>query len=181
MRIGKFTPTVPSQARDALEITSRIVTVKTAFKTDAQTSASVGTAGTADVSGLSISHAAAASGNTILLICNLGIAGSSVEIGNIGLTLYAGTTPLQTGDLAGNRVLVNTAYLLPIAAGFAGSPLLAIATHAPGNTNSVNYNAKVINITSSTRTLYINRTPADDDLVDRPRTVSSLILLEIEP
>ena len=155
----------------------RIVRVSSVAKTDTF-SASVAAGASTDITGLSITHTVQESTNQVLLIAQLGTVASTGGFANCGIAFYDGTSLLNIGAAASNRTRVS-------AGGNVGGSSVANSAfpfvaflHTPG-AGAKTYTVRAINIDSSTRTLYVNRSEDDSDFAYRQRAASTFILLEV--
>jgi hypothetical protein len=155
---------------------SNLVAVKYAIKTDTQSS-SLAAGAQANITGLSIAHAAANSSNQIILLSN--VVASNTGTRNYGVVFTAAGSNIAVGDTDGNRRRVTTAFKVSNVDGADVASGALMAQHLPGSTSSVTYTVAILNANTSTETLHVNRATSDTDAGTRIRGVSSLILLEV--
>ena len=156
-----------------------ILQVLSVNKSDTFT-ASVTAGASVAVTGLSITHTMASASNKLLITAFFGAAASSGDRAQVAMALADGGTLVNVGDAAGSRTLVtaggasaattSTVVIQNISATF---------LYEPGDTASHTYDLHAINPTTSTQTIYINRTESASDDSARVRSVSSLIIQEV--
>ena len=159
---------------------SVLVAVKSALFTGTQTNSTAAGANFA-VTDLSITHTLADASNKLIISAYFGAAANSVGRGDVGLAVAEDGNLIVIGDAAGNRTRVT-------AGGFiAGTEKTFIVTmpsvtfvYEPGDTASHTYTVRAINMMDDTRTIFINRSEVDDDVILRPRATSSLIIQEVK-
>jgi hypothetical protein len=161
-----------------------LVAVKSAIRTSPLVVAGVAAGANTTVTDLSITHEVQNAANKLIISAFLGAAGRDTPgvadgLAEVGLAVHDGTSLIAVGDAAGSRTQVS-----------AGGRVTATGTniivtmpsitfvHTPGS-GSKTYTVRAINVSSSTSSLYINRTPGDADEVQRPRSVSSLVIQEV--
>ncbi len=156
-----------------------IIQVVSTTKTDTF-SASVTTGASVAVTGLSITHTLASASNKLLITANFGVAASSSNDCRIGISVADGATLLNLGDAGGSRTRVSTGGITH------NSPSSAVVAYpstqflySPGDTASHTYTIHAISNESSTRTLYVNRSPADTDSAAFTRGASTLTIMEV--
>jgi len=125
-----------------------------------------------DVTGLSVSITPSSSSNKVLI--QISISGSGQTASNLAhFRLVRGATVIYAGDTAGNR-----------ASGFAAAidsdvntteHTSGIFLDSPSTTSATTYKIQ----TYSNGTVYINRSPNDADNVNRNRSASSIIAMEV--
>ena len=159
--------------------TGTILQVVSTTKTDTF-SASVAGSGSVAVTGLSITHSLSNSSNKLVLMATFGAAGSSQNTARVGLNIHDGTSFIVEPTTPSARTAV-------LAGGWQNSTAVTNMTqnvsaqveYSPGTTSSITYTVHVINVDSTTQTLYVNRSGGDGDNGNNVRAVSSLVLLEI--
>ena len=162
--------TVPSQGK--------IIAVKDALFTGTQT-ASVASQGNVAVTDLSITHEVANASNKLIISAFLGIAATSETQGQVGLAIHDGTSLIAIGDTAGNRNRTTAGGLVDFAGGNLVVTMPSVTfVHTPG-AGSKTYTVRALNLRDATKTLYINRSQLDTDVIDSPRGVSSIVIQEV--
>jgi hypothetical protein len=124
-----------------------------------------------DVTGMSASITPKSSSNKILVMVNL-VAGQGTNGNNVSLQLQRDGTAIYLGNASGSRFQgfqggnMNSDFTLPITPVFLDSP---------ATTSSVTYKIQA----RTSLALYVNRTGADEDSINRGRTASSITLMEV--
>ena len=154
-------------------------TVKFAIKTDTQTS-SVAAGGYVAVSGTAITHALSDASNKLLLLAHLGVYSSEADGARVMCAFLAGSTLIGIGDAAGNRTRTTAFSRLSSPSLSAGVPQALLFVYEPGTTASITYNIVLQSSSNSTQAVYLNRTASDSNDIYRGRTITSLLLMEIE-
>lgn len=142
-------------------------------------SASLSAGASTDITGLSITHSVSGADNKLLLMAQLGNVASSAGFASCGLAFYNGTSLLNLGDAASNRTRVSVGGTTGGSSNTASVNMPSMSfLHTPGS-GSKTYTVRAINIDSSTRTVYVNRSEDDLDFAYRQRAASNFILMEI--
>ena len=157
-----------------------LVEVKTAIYTGVQ-SASVTAGSNVAVTNVSITHEVADAANTLIISGFIGTAASSENQGNVGIAVDDGSGLIGVGGAAGSRTRVTAGgYVAPSGDTFVVTMPSFTFLHTPG-AGSKTYTLRAVNISSSTRTIYINQSAVDaTDAASRPRGVSSLVIQEVK-
>jgi hypothetical protein len=157
-----------------------LVAVKTVAKTDTFSASLTGGANTT-VTDLSITHEIANSGNKLFLTAQIGVNGSDIGSLNTGVGFFfaEGATALNLGDAASSRTRVSSGvgsgqYFV----GAAGLPQHLSLLHTP-TAGSKTYTVNIVNVSSTTGNVYVNRTGSDGDDALRPRGASTFTLMEV--
>jgi len=157
-----------------------LVAVKSALKTDTFT-ASVSGGGNVAVTDLSITHEVSDPANRLIISAFFGTAGNSEGRGNMAIAVAEGGTLINVGDSASSRNRV-TAGAFPYGADVRNdlitTSLAFSALHTPGS-GSKTYTVRAINLSTSTRTLYVNRGQQDSNSTQYARGVSSIVIQEV--
>jgi len=156
--------------------TGKILQVVSTIKTDTFSSAK--TAGeTVDVTGLSVTITPTSASSTILLYGSVQGSNSTGPSNNVAWYFQRGATPIGIGDVASSRSRITAAQY---GAGYAnlgiGNASMLIED-SPATTSATTY--KITLLCMAGGTLYVNRTHYDSDTSQYPRTVSSIIALEV--
>ena len=156
-----------------------LVAVKSALFTGTQTD-SVTSGDNLTVTDLEITHAVADPANRLIISAFLGAAASDARTGQVGIAVHDGTGLIAIGDADGNRRSV-TAGGRNTSAGDSNVTVMPSITfvHTPNTTNSKTYTVRAINISRSTRKMYVNRTEGDANSEAVTRAVSSLVIQEV--
>jgi hypothetical protein len=171
---------VAEAVADGLDAAGGLVAVKHALFTGTQTNSTAAGANFA-VTDLSITHTLADAANKLILMAYFGAAANSENRGNTGLAIAEDGTLLGIGDAVGLRTSVGSGGEIE----GAGSTIVVAMpnvhlVHSPGDTSPHTYTANAINIDGTTRTVYINRSAADQNSPARPRSASGLMLMEVK-
>jgi len=154
----------------------KILQVVSTTKTDTFSSA-LSAGGTADVTGLAVTITPTLASSTILLYGSVHGSNSTGPSNNVAWYFQRGSTAIGIGDTASTRSRITAAQY---GAGFAnlgiGNASMLIED-SPATTSATTY--KITLLCMSGGTLYVNRTGADTDTSQYPRTVSSIIALEV--
>jgi hypothetical protein len=153
--------------------TGSVLQVLQTVKTDTFSSAT--TNSWVDVTGLSVAITPSSSSNKILVMAQVMAAGA-VTTNNVLLRLVRDSTAIDVGATASNRV-----------------PSFACTQAANDNNNANNVNASFLDSPSTTSsttykiqawsnsaTMYINRSPNDNDASYAPRGASTITVMEIK-
>jgi len=142
-------------------------------------SASVAGGASVDVTGLSITHEVSNPSNKLLIMGNFGTAGNSVNVPMVGIGVKEDSTFLAVGDTSGSRNEYTAGGRMAGATDSSvSSPISFQFLHTPG-AGSKTYQITAHNGRADTRTLYVNRSPADADSAEGARTVSTLTIMEV--
>ena len=143
-------------------------------------SASVASGGSTAITGLSLTHEIAQSGNKVLLFAQIGQTGNSTGASTVGISFAEDGTSLNVGDTGGDRTSVSAgqtgAQLTE--ANTVGSPLQISFLHSP-STGSKVYTVRAHNASFETSTVFINRSGSDTETESRIRAASTLTLMEV--
>jgi len=159
-----------------------LVAVKHALFTGVQTNSTASGANFA-VTDLSITHTLADAANKLIISAYIGAAASSDARGRIGLAFADGATLIGVGAADGSRTRVSAGGLTGLPADFTDQKVTmpsATFVYEPGDTNAHTYSVRCVNITTSTLTLYVNRSVSDDDNAARPRASSGFVIQEVK-
>jgi hypothetical protein len=159
-----------------------LVAVKSALKTDTFT-ASVGGQGNVAVTDLSITHEVSDPANKLIITAFFGAASNSEGLGLAGLGIHDGTGLIALADSATGRNLTTAGgYVSGDTTGNIVDRVVAMPSvsfvHTPGS-GSKTYTVRAINLSGSTKTVYINRAAADFADARGIRAVSSLVIQEV--
>ena len=159
------------------EVGGGLVAVKSAIFTGVQATAIAGGANLA-VTDLTITHEVADASNKLIISAFIGAAGNSSGQANVGLLISDGTNFIAIGDAAASRSRV-TASPPYLSVGTRSTTLPSVTfVHTPGS-GSKTYSVRALNVDSSTRTIFINRTELDGTDNFNSRAVSSLVIQEV--
>jgi hypothetical protein len=172
---------VASGAGGAFSAPGSIIAVKSALFTGTQVASSVAAAGNVAVTDLSITHEVANASNKLIISAFVGALGNSQGEGNAGLAIHDGTGLINVAASPGTRTAVSSGGYSVAAAGGGSnvtrSPAVTFV-HTPG-AGSKTYTVRVLNISNTSRTLYINRADNDSDDPSIGRAISALVIQEV--
>jgi hypothetical protein len=160
-----------------------LVAVKSAIFTGTQ-SATVAAGNNAAVTDLTITHACADAANKLVLTANMGrVWNQTADLdakGRVGVAFHDGTGLIGVGTGVGSRTAVG-AHVQTVATSGAnlGGPVSLSLVHTPGDTTSRTYTVRVVNATSQSNSLLVNRTLSDGDNANTPRTAATFTLMEV--
>lgn len=152
--------------------TGNVIQVQSVTKSDVFTSASTSFV---DITGLSVNITPFYSNSRIYIICNiLGVS----TVANIGaFQLVRDSTPILLGDIDSNRTRTSAAFSNSAQGNVDISTTMITGIDTPNKTTITNYK---IQGRTSAGNLHINRTTADLDVANYPRTVSTITVMEIQ-
>ena len=155
-----------------------ILQVVSTTKTDTFSASTATGAFTSNITGLEATITPRSTSSKILV--QVSVDGSaSTNYGVAHLQLQRDGSPVGVGDAAGSRSRItaqavsNTNNSNDV--GNANKTFL----DSPNTTSSITYGVKLHNETSSTQTLYVNRSSVDSDLVRKGRSISTITLMEV--
>jgi hypothetical protein len=152
-----------------------LVAVKSAIFTGTQ-SVSVAGNGNAAITNLSITHEVADPANRLIISAFIGALAQNIA--GMGMAVHDGTDLIAIADVSGSRprTMVGGQIAASVQSYTVTQPS-GTFVHTPG-AGSKTYTLRVINVSSTTQTLFINR-ESRDGAAD-PRTVSSLVIQEVK-
>jgi hypothetical protein len=161
---------------------SGVLQVKSVAKLDTQVSASIASGATVDITGLSVSITPTSSSNKVLLIAQV----NGVVTTNglyVGFELVRDSTKIGAGTNEGNRVGMTSSNGISFAAADYGNMATPITfLDSPSTTSATTYKVRIVNQSSTTRTVYVNRNITDaNTLSDTFRTICTLTAMEVTP
>jgi len=158
-----------------------LIAVHYVEKKDASTFTSVAAGGNVAVTGLQLADIAVSDASHRLIITAwLGSAAHSLQTARHGMGVNDGSGFLTVGNAEGDRLRtsiggstsgVNNDQMVTM-------PHITIV-HTPGVTTPKTYTVHLFNNSSSTRTMWVNRTELDSDNVGTMRTASALMIEEV--
>lgn len=161
---------------------AKIVQVIATTKTDTF-SASIASGGNSAVTGLTATITPTSTSSKILIFANVngqrdGSGGSSVYDLLVAPTRGGTIISGAIGNVAGNRLRVSASNRTAV--DYAMANVSFSYLDSPASTSSLTYGINVLNSNSSTTaTIYVNRSVADVDSVGYSRAISSIILMEV--
>ena len=157
----------------------RLLDVKEVLKTDTF-SASVTAGSDVAVTDLEITHTLADAANKLIITAYLGAAANSDGFGRVGIAVADDSTLIGIGDADGTRTQVGAG------GGVSSGSQNEVVTmpsvtfvYEPGDAVAHTYTVRVINIGTTTRTLYVNRSEDDSNNEGRSRASSGLVIQEV--
>ena len=173
--IQSFTPgqVLTAQQLTDLQGYVGVVQVKSATKTDTFTTSSTSFV---DLTGVSVSITPTSASNKILVLATLSI-GNDPASNTPQVQIVRDSTAIGIGDAAGSRTSATnqansggTSNAQSLSANFLDSPATTSAT-----TYKIQIRATVAN------TVTVNRAFSDTDTASRPRTISTITVMEVTP
>jgi len=153
-----------------------LVTVKTVVKTDTQTFASVASGADAAITGLAITHEVADAANK--LVITLSIGGSN---DNAAFAINDGSGFILIGDSDGSRTRTMTGPTTTATTNGTNNFGTGFTfVHTPG-AGSKTYTTHIINVNTTTRNVFLNRSFDDGNTAAFTRAVSTLTIMEVRP
>ena len=166
-----------SSWKNSLGVTGGILQVVSTTKTDTF-SASVASAASSLVTGLTATITPSSVNSKILVIAN--VTGSGSGRNSFFAGLDAGGTLIAIGDAASSRTRVGGGqYVLASTDTDHGATIALNTLHSPATTSPITYGVKVINSSGSTLTLYVNRSLGDTNNSSNFRSASTITLMEV--
>jgi hypothetical protein len=157
-----------------------LVAVKHALFTGTQ-SASVTGSNNVAVTNLSITHTMADASNKLIVSAYFGNASSSGERGDVGIAVADDGTLVAIGGADGSRTRVGAGGNVSPSEGTRIGTMPSVTfVYEPNDTNAHTYTVRAINIDSTTRTLFINRTSRDFNNAVDARATSALVIQEVK-
>ena len=170
---------VANAVADGLDAAGGLVAVKSALFTGTQTD-SVTAGNNLTVNDLEITHALADASNKLIISAFIGAAGHSLARAEVGIAVHDGTDLIAIGNADGSRTRVTAGGNVSGSSGNVVTMPSVTFVHTPNTTDSKTYTVRAINITTSTRTLFINRSQDNTNNQNIPRAVSSLVVQEVK-
>jgi hypothetical protein len=160
-------------------IAGTVVQVVSVLKTNTWSASLTATANQA-VTDLTLDFAVSNASNKLLILANFGVAASSSNDCRIGIAVADDGTLVGVGDAAGSRSSVATGGITHNnPANYVVAYPSTQFIYTPGDTSTHTYTVHAINTESSTRTLYVNRSPGDTNGPTSTRGASSLTIMEV--
>ena len=163
----------------------KILQVVQTVKTDTYSEAFAVTTSSASC-GLDVNITPSATTSKILIQAVAHVSNSDAIDTTSGIILFKGGSILTaaTGDAAGSRQRISAQSYTPYTSGQgSGYKIVAIPFHyldSPNSTSQQTYSIRLrYNTTSSSETVYLNRTKDDDDAYYRDRCISTITAMEV--
>ena len=157
--------------------TGKILQVVSTTKSDTF-SASIAAAGSSAVTGLTATITPSSTASKILVISTVHGATSSGPSGSASYSLTRDGTLIAQPTSPGSRIPM-TIYSYGELANSVMAAGTAVYLDSPASTSSLVYGVSVVNVDSTTQTLYVNRASDDSDLASRRRAVSTITVMEV--
>jgi len=159
----------------AKTVSSGVVQVKSATKTDTFSMASTTFA---DVTDLSIAITPTSASNKVLVLATIGNGTTDGWAANF--RLMRDSTAIGVGAAAGSRTQTTVSD-----SGSTNSSLMRVASvvflDSPNTTSATTYKVQAAQQDSTTPTVFVNRTPDDTNAASRVRTISTITVMEVAP
>jgi hypothetical protein len=156
-----------------------ILQVVSTTKTDVFSSSVAATSFVA-VTGLSATITPRSTSSKILVMANVSGGATTASNGAIlDFRLKRGATVIGVGDAAGSRSRVTSGSYGVTSLGEALITVPGQVLDSPATTSSTTYSVDILNLSGSTQTLYVNRTPTDTDSATWRRSTSTITLIEV--
>ena len=160
-------------------LAGNVIQVVSTTKTDAF-SASVTTGNYVAVTGLSATITPRSTSSKILVRATVtGSATTASNGGIVDIRLKRGSTAIGIADAACNRPRLSSGTYAAVGVGESKATVSAEFLDSPNTTSSTTYSVDLYNLSSTTQTLYCNRTHTDTDGVSWARMVSTITVMEI--
>ena len=165
--------------------TGKILQVVQTVKTDTYSEAFASNASSASC-GLDLNITPSATTSKILIMAQANVSNSDAIDTTCGIILFRGGSELTgaIGDADGSRERLSSQSYTPYTSGQgSGYKVVAIPFHyldSPNSTSQQTYSIRLrYNTTSSSETVYLNRTKDDDNAYYRDRSVSTITAFEV--
>ena len=157
-----------------------LVAVEHALFTGTQTNSTASGANFA-VTDLSITHALSSASNKLIISAYCGVINESSGTQRVAIAVADDGTLVGIGDAASSRTQVAAGgQKVNTGRAFISAALAITFVYEPGDTASHTYTVRAINVDTTTRTVYVNRTDNDTDAVNYPRGSSGLVIQEVK-
>jgi len=165
---------------DGLDVAGGLVKVYVANSTTRFT-ASLASAASSAVTGMSISDVALSDASNRLVIWSFfGTSQNTGEFGGLGIAVSDGTSLIGIGPVDGTRTRVTAGYVISGDTSQTDVRALSMFTvHSPGDTAARTYSTHVVNISTATCSVFVNRQGDATANAFRASPVSSLLIAEV--
>lgn len=131
---------------------------------------------TSNITGLTVSITPSSATSKVLVIVELNSASSGSPI--VSGQMFRDSTAIGIGDTAGSRVSVSGH--LQAASGLNAQARASMTfLDSPATTSSITYGFRNYNPSSSTATIYVNRSQGDSDTAQYARSMSTITVMEV--
>jgi hypothetical protein len=153
----------------------KVLQVVSTTKTDTFTTSSTTPVA---ITGLSATITPTSATSKILVLVNVGSSGTTIDDYTVYLSLYRSASVITgaIGNAAGNRTVCSSAQRT--GASYRYGSMSIMHQDSPASTSSLTY-ACYAAMESGGGTACINRSADDSDIASRPRTISSITVMEI--
>ena len=150
-----------------------------AVKSNTQAS-SLASGGFVAVVGMSASITPTANTSKVLVLVNMNLADSRNERNQSGFRIMRSTTAVGIGNAGGaSQLRLTSAFSSATTSNIDRSNVTAFFLDSPGTAAAVTYTVELANTDGNTRTVFVNRSQADNNSVAHPRTISTLTVIEV--
>ena len=157
-------------------IGSNVVSVT---KTDTFSQGSVAGGASVAVTGLSVTITPTSATSKVLVLVSLNGSNSDSNVyGSTGISVMRGATQLAPADV-GNRPGHTSGNLQSSTFGTSIGHVSAALVDSPATTSATTYSVEVVNMSSASATVHVNRSASDADSVNSLRTYSSITVIEV--
>ena len=163
---------------DAFTNLAGVLQVVSVTKTDTFSASVASGAFSANVTGLSATITPASSSSTILVRVNVS-GGSSTDSPTVHGRMLRGSTAIGVGAPVGNRTPVSGSNGSPSTSSVQMATLSAETMDNPATTSATTYNFQLFNSSTTTKTVYVNRTEDDSNATRFMRAASTITLMEV--
>ena len=148
-------------------------------KTDTFSQGSVGGGLSTAVTGLSVTITPTSASSKVLVLVSLNGSNSDGNIqGSTGVRLMRGATRLGAAD-DGSRPGHTSANLQSTSFGTGIGHVSVAYLDSPATTSATTYSVEVVNMSSASQTVYVNRSADDANSSNSVRTYSSITAIEV--
>ena len=162
-----------AQVVQAVPVPKGVIQVVSATKTDTFTTTSTSFV---DLTGVSVSITPTSASNKILVLATLDI-GNDPTTSTPQVQIVRDSTPIGIGDASGSRTSATSSAN---AGGTSNAQSLnANFLDSPATTSATTYKIQIRTTVAGTVT--VNRSSSDTDTASRPRTISTITVMEVTP
>ena len=155
----------------------KILQVVSTTKTDTF-SASVNNGGNVAVTGLTATITPSSTSSKILVLATL-TASQQTEYASSMAILTRGGTAIGGGDAASLRTPISGGTVARLTNTNDIAQATVLYLDSPSSTSALTYGINILCSAGSLRTIYVNRTVTDGDVEERPRSSSTITVMEV--
>ena len=155
----------------------KILQVVSTTKTDTF-SASVNNGGNVAVTGLTATITPSSTSSKILVLATL-TASQTTEYASSLAILTRGGTAIGGGDAASLRTPISGGTTARLTNGNDIAQATVLYLDSPSSTSALTYGINILCSAGSLRTIYVNRSVTDGDVEERPRSSSTITVMEV--